>query len=972
MIPNLPTSQTLRRVCPERGKGSTFGWVCGADLLVVLFLVAWPFVYFWQATFRQAVFSFGDILLFFYPTHLSYANALREGRLPLWDPKMLAGFPLFAEGQISALNPLHLILYRFLPIDVATNYDILIHLAWVAVGMYLFARAIKLQPASAFLAALAFGFGGFFVARLQHMSIMATASWLPWLMWAWEKRAQEMDRKKRWRWFALMALFSAIQLFGGHPQFAFSSALLLGLYAVVRWKGGGTTTTTEHATRNTNVVRGACSVAQRLFSEYLNLSQLLPAIMIFALGAALAAVQLVPTFELSSFTDRATGLLPKFFNAFSLRPPHFLMLFHPFLLGNPYPNVSVEVIGYVGFLPLILAIGAPFVQRDRRVVFFVLIALVALFLGLGDLNVFYRGLRYLPLFNYFRVPSRFLFWFVFAAAMLAGITFDHLLARARTTVQLTRAQKTALALVAIVLAIIVGLVPALPLDVWISMWVWLPFVFALVTVWIVLGARRGFFTRTMLGTLALGVTVIDLALFASVYSKTYDAMSSVADFYAPPRSLPVLKNLSPQDGRVLTSLWIYPVPVTMRDSLYPNISMSYGLHSGIGYTPLLPQNTALYIEKMSAQMLNLMNVRYYLRPQLLPTNPKTEGQDLENPFALECVAHYVSIPPTAVSKIEITSSLAQSVDFENGMAVAQIGLVTQDGQWQTTLLRAGVDTAEWAYERSDVRKVIQHAMPRIATTFPARSAFPTEDHVGHNYLAQLDVTRDGKPLTITGFYVLPIVPTGLLHVQRVVLVTPEGEEISLAHLAGQSEQVLVYRSNEVAIFENLDMLPRAFLVHDAHLASDQVTLDEMTRDDFKPLQTLILADGEPMQNGGAQRADESVRIVEYQPERVALSVRASAEGYVLLADAWYPGWIARVDGVETPIRRADLIYRAVRVGAGEHRIEFEYRPMSFYLGVVVTLIAATVLVSVVVIALWCPLCHLCPLRLLMPSSEVGV
>jgi uncharacterized membrane protein YfhO len=120
----------------------------------------------------------------------------------------------------------------------------------------------------------------------------------------------------------------------------------------------------------------------------------------------------------------------------------------------------------------------------------------------------------------------------------------------------------------------------------------------------------------------------------------------------------------------------------------------------------------------------------------------------------------------------------------------------------------------------------------------------------------------------------------------------------------------------------------------------------MTRDDFAPRQNLILADGAPMQNGGAQTADEDVRIVDYKPERVTLSVRASTPGYVLLADSWYPGWVARVDGADAPIHRADYVFRAVQVSAGTHQIEFEYRPTSFYLGAAVSALALLVVVSI--------------------------
>lgn len=110
------------------------------------------------------------------------------------------------------------------------------------------------------------------------------------------------------------------------------------------------------------------------------------------------------------------------------------------------------------------------------------------------------------------------------------------------------------------------------------------------------------------------------------------------------------------------------------------------------------------------------------------------------------------------------------------------------------------------------------------------------------------------------------------------------------------------------------------------------------KDTFKPAQTLYLSDGIPLHTGGAQRADESVRITNYQPEHVSLSVQAQSDAYVLLTDTWYPGWVARVDGVETAIQRGDYIFRVVRVNAGTHEIEFEYRPTTLYVGAVISLV----------------------------------
>ncbi len=906
------------------------------DGLAIFLLAVMPLAYFWQAALRQAVFSSGDILLFFYPTHLAYADALRQGRLPLWEPRMLAGFPLYAEGQIGALYPLHPILYGLLPIDLATNYDILLHLGWVAIGTYLLARVIGLRPASAFLAGAVFAFGGFFLPRLAHMSVLATASWLPWQMWAFEQQARATERRKRLRWWTLFALFAGIQLLGGHPQFALMSALLVGLYSLVRWERG----TDSHAGRMGR------RIGPRL-GEYFDPVRAIPVVLAFGAGALIAAVQLLPTFELATVSDRAAGLLPKFFHAFSLRLAHYLMLLHPFWLGNPYPRVSVEVIGYIGLLPLVLAIAAPLVRRNRRVAFFALIALVALLLGLGDMNPFYRGLRHLPLFNFFRVPPRFFFWYTWAMALLAATTFDDLLDRARATTRWTRGQRVALVVVLGALAVVVLLVPALPLDFWLALWVWLPIALAGFAAWIVLGARRGLFTRTTLTLLALGFALLDLALFGSVWVKTYDAMMPVEDFSAAPPTLAALKNLSPQNERVLTSTWIYPWADTMRSSLYPNVSLTYGVSSMGGYTPLLPQRTGIYLDNLNAPMLNLANVRYYLIPQMLPVDAATEGKDLENPFAPDFLQPH-SIPPTPATRLQVVSSLAQSVDWRDGDTVAQIVVTAQDGRSFTFPLRAGVDTAEWAYERSDVRKVIRHSLPPIATTFPAESAFPTEAHAGHTYLAQFDLTREGTPLVVTGIAINPLIPAGLLHVERVRFVMPTGDEISLAHRIRRGDWNLVYRTNLVAVLENHDALPRAFLVHAARVADDAAALDAIRREDFEPRRALLLASGTPLATGDVQRADETVRVEEYQPERVTLSVQASAEGYVVLTDAWYPGWVARVDGVPVPIERADYIFRAVRVRAGTHRIEFEYQPASFYVGAVISAGALALLGALVV------------------------
>jgi uncharacterized membrane protein YfhO len=120
------------------------------------------------------------------------------------------------------------------------------------------------------------------------------------------------------------------------------------------------------------------------------------------------------------------------------------------------------------------------------------------------------------------------------------------------------------------------------------------------------------------------------------------------------------------------------------------------------------------------------------------------------------------------------------------------------------------------------------------------------------------------------------------------------------------DHTIVYRSEDVLIYRNEDVLPRAYILPpDAvHQEGNNLTLPE----------ALISEDV------------GSVQVVQYEDARVTLRASLEAPGYLILADLYYPGWRATVNGAVVPVLRADGVFRALALPAGEHEILFVYRP----------------------------------------------
>lgn len=180
------------------------------------------------------------------------------------------------------------------------------------------------------------------------------------------------------------------------------------------------------------------------------------------------------------------------------------------------------------------------------------------------------------------------------------------------------------------------------------------------------------------------------------------------------------------------------------------------------------------------------------------------------------------------------------------------------------------------------------------------------------------------------------------------------------HAPGE-ERRLVYEDGRARILVDDDALRRAVWIPNYEVADNfDVALTRLQGTGFDPHQTCILEATGRARDALEKRvprapdttmlsANATCAITQDEPEHVRLRVRADAPGICLLNDTFAPGWTARVDGRRATILPANGLFRAVALDAGEHTVDYYYRPWSIWIGLVLSVAS---LISMLVHTLW--------------------
>jgi len=729
-----------------------------------------PLLYFLPALLEGRVLCPDDGLLQNVPFRVAAAGIIRSGHLPLWDPYIFSGMPLLATSQVGIFYPLNWF-YLFFSTPTATNLMLIATYMVAALGAYLYARQIGSSIAGAAVTSLVFTFGGAAIGQIAHINIVQTAAVMPWVLWSVEHYAGAGTFKRG----AILAGSIAVQFFAGHQQAFVNSLLVVTAYVVVM------------------------AISKPVFRK-----RYLISLGFIGAGLLLAAVQILPTFELLRHSERSAATY-EFFTSFSM-PRRFILTFlAPYVLGGgdgrlfraPYvgPPFYPEMVGYVGALTLMLAIIAVALKPDTRAKFWAAVALVCLVLAFGAYAPFgfYRVIYYVPLLNLFRVPARHLMEVDFALAVLAGRGLT-VLAR-----QKANRRKQAIALLSAitilmftVLAVTVlrpsefHLARALPVTILRTPELFIPLLIAALSaffLWQTARGRRG-------ATLWLFVLlIVDLCVWGQSAGWYVQSPHASDDYFHQPETIATLAQFAPKDPssyRILTAPHYFepsiaPIPPSVSHSTdwvlwtQPDIYMMHGLQNAAGYDGFGLDRYSQMAGRMKvwgeltdpditlrgdSREIDLVNVRYLLSMRrgsnaAVPEAFANAGQkygdylfatgDLGLPTLPPGKRLSFSVPKVLVDHIGLVTQLAWSENVPDNTVVAQLRVHIADGRTLEFPVRAGIDTSEWSYDRADIRARIRHRKATVASSYKVED--PHETYEAHTFVTSIALPETA---TVTG------------------------------------------------------------------------------------------------------------------------------------------------------------------------------------------------------------------------------
>lgn len=233
-----------------------------------------------------------------------------------------------------------------------------------------------------------------------------------------------------------------------------------------------------------------------------------------------------------------------------------------------------------------------------------------------------------------------------------------------------------------------------------------------------------------------------------------------------------------------------------------------------------------------------------------------------------------------------------------------------EAQWNALRARLSADTSSW-------RAIDEFGLGlRAGTRFLFRDARGYQDPLQSARYATVINSLGGSPELLEQFGV------------RYLFRGPHFIHGEGHHFLPVGAELRIADSRGAGLWETQTALPTAYWVARAERFSSAHDVFERLRAVAPAPVCLLEAPGAAEAAGSDAPAMVEAERVRVTRNEVRFEVSAPAAGWVVVNEAWDAGWRATVDGRETPVLRANYLMRAVRVGAGRHRVAMVFAPRS--------------------------------------------
>ena len=840
----------------------------------------------WKLVFTNLILARGDTLFYIYPYWEHRARAFLSGQIPLWNPYIFMGSPFLANPQAGVLYPLNWLLTPFSTTN-AVKIAIITHLWIAAFGTYKLAlHSLGISKSAAVVAALLFALGGHMTAKVEQVNQLQALAWLPWILLAAHRMIDNIKtHNKLVQSGLILSILIGLQLLSGHTQSSFIS-----IFSVIVWCCTVASCTITHvSTRKTDVW---------LTLAKTNLYVLIPIIVCLISAVLLASAQIVPALELSQLSLRSDGLSMREALSFSVHPK---MLGYVLLPAFVRP-VFTELIGYLGIPALMLAILGCYQishkPNQRLILPALAIALIGITLAMGSYNPIYWLLaKFAPGFNLFRVPARWLVLWALGAALLAGYGYESLKTRGY------KPNTPQVILTCLFVSFLItlnytttnytppGETGPLPRPDSSDLYYWT----AIILMSVLVMRQNPTNLRTTLISLLIFIE-LGLASF-TLPINNLTTPDAYYDTRPPMTALLMHRDSYEHNGRVLSysSLLFDPGDLDMlRHRLSKNLSTEatgLAIDAAKAKSVLSPNLSQVWqIPSIDGYDGGILPVRAYAQffSRLLPNMDISEDGRMREKIT--------NTPPNWILNISNTrwlitdklndvwlDNIFYDLQMQIDLKPFESTIIPTSSDFQTTSIGLIIESPQSADESLGNVYITQkndevHSLPIPSNTTSNTIRLQMNEPM---HIKSIEIESANENIKING--------AALIDERTNTFITLTLGPYRLAH------------SGDVKVYENLNVFPLAYMVKKLPLDRDTKPIGDTT-------------------------------LIKYRANKISIDTNSSEPSILILAQTAYPGWQATIDGKPTNIFSTNGLFSAIELEPGNHRVIFQYRPLSWQLG----------------------------------------